>query len=54
MLKEKENISVEVEDETYHIRYYRATGDTTVYIPEHGETEISGDNMDGVIVTVKK
>lgn len=54
MLKEKENITVEVEEEQYHIRYYRATRDTTVYIPEQGQTEISGDNMDGVIVTVKK
>ncbi|WP_017690764.1 D-Ala-D-Ala carboxypeptidase VanY [Paenibacillus sp. PAMC 26794] len=54
LLKEKENITVEVEGEAYHIRYYRATQDMTVYIPEQGQTEISGDNMDGVIVTVKK
>ncbi|WP_419890995.1 M15 family metallopeptidase [Paenibacillus xylanexedens] len=54
LLKEKENITVEVEGEEYHIRYYRATEDMTVYIPEQGQTEISGDNMDGVIVTVKK
>ncbi|WP_340388905.1 M15 family metallopeptidase [Paenibacillus sp. FSL E2-0151] len=54
MLKEKENITVEVEGQEYHIRYYPATRDTTVYIPEQGQTEISGDNMGGVIVTVKK
>ncbi|WP_339312067.1 M15 family metallopeptidase [Paenibacillus sp. FSL k6-2145] len=54
MLKEKENITVEVEGKEYHIRYYRAARDTTVYIPEQGQTEISGDNKDGVIVTVKK
>ncbi|MDQ0722808.1 M15 family metallopeptidase [Paenibacillus amylolyticus] len=54
LLKDKENITVEVEGEEYHIRYYQATQDTTVYIPEHGQTEISGDNMDGIIVTVKK
>ncbi|MFS0873852.1 D-alanyl-D-alanine carboxypeptidase family protein [Paenibacillus xylanilyticus] len=54
LLKEKENITVEVEGEKYHIRYYQATRDATVYIPEHGQYEISGDNMDGVIVTVKE
>ncbi|MGF9700722.1 M15 family metallopeptidase [Paenibacillus sp. MABNR03] len=54
LLKEKENITVEVEGEKYHIRYYQVTRDTTVYIPEHGQYEISGDNMDGVIVTVKE
>ena len=54
LLKEKEDIMVEVEGEKYHIRYYLAAQDTTVYIPEQGEYEISGDNMDGVIVTVKE
>jgi D-alanyl-D-alanine carboxypeptidase len=54
LLKEKDNIMVEVEGEKYHIRYYRAAGDTTVYIPEHGQYDISGDNRDGVIVTVKE
>ncbi|MBE7683862.1 D-alanyl-D-alanine carboxypeptidase family protein [Paenibacillus sp. P13VS] len=54
LLKEKDNIMVEVEGEKYHIRYYRADGDTTVYIPEHGRYDISGDNKDGVIVTVKE
>ncbi|PQP83499.1 D-Ala-D-Ala carboxypeptidase VanY [Paenibacillus sp. PCH8] len=53
-LKEKENITAEVEDEEYHIRYYRATKDTTLYIPEQGSYEISGDNMEGVIVTAKR
>ncbi|MBB6023643.1 D-alanyl-D-alanine carboxypeptidase [Paenibacillus sp. JGP012] len=54
MLKEKKNVTVELNGETYHIHYYRVSKDAPVYLPVNEPYDISGDNMEGVIVTVKK
>ncbi|QOS76792.1 M15 family metallopeptidase [Paenibacillus sp. JNUCC31] len=54
LLQQKKSISAEVEGEHYLVRYYEASKDKTINIPEHGQYEISGDNMKGVIVTVEE
>ncbi|MBU5355932.1 M15 family metallopeptidase [Paenibacillus barcinonensis] len=54
MLKEKKNVTVDLNGETYHIHYYRVSKDNPVYLPVNEPYDISGDNMEGVIVTVKK
>lgn len=54
LLREEKRIGVELDGKRYSITYYPATSNAKVFIPEEGEYEISGDNMEGVIVTVKK
>ncbi|WP_434748124.1 M15 family metallopeptidase [Paenibacillus amylolyticus] len=54
MLKEKKDVTVDLDGETYHIHYYHVSKDTKIYLPEEDDYELSGDNMEGVIVTVKK
>ncbi|MNC64126.1 D-alanyl-D-alanine carboxypeptidase [compost metagenome] len=51
-LKEKKTVSTTVNGESYEIAYYPAGKKTTVYVPANRRYEISGNNMDGVIVTV--
>lgn len=53
LLREEKRIGVELDGKRYSITYYPATSNVKVFIPEEGEYEISGDNMEGVIVTVK-
>lgn len=53
MLKEKKDVTVDLDGETYDIHYYHVSKDTKIYLPEKGSYDISGDNMQGVIVTVK-
>ncbi|WP_442602380.1 M15 family metallopeptidase [Paenibacillus sp. KN14-4R] len=51
-LKEQKTISSTVGGKKYEIAYHRITSNTTIQVPSKGQIEISGNNMDGVIVTV--
>jgi zinc D-Ala-D-Ala carboxypeptidase len=51
-LKEQKSISTIIHGEKYEISYYPVTKDTTIHVPTNLRYEISGNNMDGVIVTV--
>ena len=51
-LKEQKSISTTIHGEKYEISYYPVTKDTTIQVPSNLHWEISGNNMDGVIVTV--
>ncbi|MCY9691567.1 M15 family metallopeptidase [Paenibacillus alginolyticus] len=51
-LKEKKTISTTVDHQTYEISYYPVSKNTTVPVPVNGRYQISGNNIDGVIVTV--
>ncbi len=53
-LKEKKKVSAKVESKKYTVSYYPFSENMTIHIPENHEYEISGDNIDGVIVTVYK
>ncbi|WP_145336158.1 D-alanyl-D-alanine carboxypeptidase family protein [Paenibacillus xylanexedens] len=54
MLREKKDVSVDLDGVTYDIHYYQVSKDTKIYLPENDAYDISGDNMQGVIVTVEK
>ncbi len=51
-LKEKKEISTNVEGKEYKVSYYKVSNNTTINVPINQHYEISGNNMDGVIVTV--
>jgi D-alanyl-D-alanine carboxypeptidase len=51
-LKEQKSITTTIHGEKYVISYYPVTIDTTIQMPSNLHWEISGNNMDGVIVTV--
>ncbi|MFD0681945.1 MULTISPECIES: M15 family metallopeptidase [unclassified Paenibacillus] len=51
-LKEKKTITTTINHKTYEITYYSVSKNTTIHMPTNGRYEISGNNMDGVIVTV--
>ncbi|WP_223592430.1 VanY-A/VanY-F/VanY-M family D-Ala-D-Ala carboxypeptidase [Neobacillus bataviensis] len=51
-LKEQKSITTTINGEKYEISYYPVTKDTTIHVPSNLHWEISGNNMDGVIVTV--
>ncbi|MGX4669389.1 VanY-A/VanY-F/VanY-M family D-Ala-D-Ala carboxypeptidase [Cerasibacillus sp. JNUCC 74] len=51
-LKEEKNISANVNGEKYKIFYHPVPKNTTIHVPTNLRYEISGNNMDGVIVTV--
>ncbi|SFJ50869.1 MULTISPECIES: VanY-A/VanY-F/VanY-M family D-Ala-D-Ala carboxypeptidase [unclassified Bacillus (in: firmicutes)] len=53
-LKEKKEISTNVGGEKYKVSYYKVSKNTTINVPVNQHYEISGNNMDGVIVTVHK
>ncbi|WP_026678939.1 D-Ala-D-Ala carboxypeptidase VanY [Fictibacillus gelatini] len=50
-LKEKRNITANVNGKKYAISYYPVSKTLTIKTPGHCHYEISGNNMDGVIVT---
>jgi len=52
-LKENKGISKVVQGEEYNVAYY-STSENILKVPENGQYEISGDNIAGIIVTVKK
>ncbi|ASS74364.1 D-Ala-D-Ala carboxypeptidase VanY [Tumebacillus algifaecis] len=51
-LKEQKTVTATVDHQTYKISYYPVSTNTTIHVPENGRYDISGNNMDGVIVTV--
>ncbi|WP_168121380.1 M15 family metallopeptidase [Paenibacillus sp. HB172176] len=51
-LKDKKSLTVEVDGRSYDIRYVPVTGSATVELPEEHDYTISGNNSDGVIVTI--
>lgn len=51
-LKEEQDISVNVNGEKYTVSYYPVSQGLTIKVPVNHHYEISGNNMDGVIVTV--
>ncbi|PGV60139.1 D-Ala-D-Ala carboxypeptidase VanY [Bacillus cereus] len=53
-LKEEKEISTEVEGKKYTVSYYKVSGNMKVNVPVNKQYEISGNNMDGVIVTVQE
>nr|WP_154985924.1 M15 family metallopeptidase [Paenibacillus xylanexedens] len=54
MLREKKDVSVDLDGVTYDIHYYQVSKGAKIYLPENDAYDISGDNMQGVIVTVEK
>ncbi|WP_259416415.1 M15 family metallopeptidase [Bacillus toyonensis] len=53
-LKEEKEISTEVEGKKYTVSYYKVSQNMNVNVPVNKQYEISGNNMDGVIVTVQE
>lgn len=53
-LKEKKEISTNVEGKKYTVSYYKVSENRKVNVPVNKQYEISGNNMDGVIVTVQE
>jgi len=54
-LKKEQTYSTTVEGQRYDIRYVPvAKGGAAIELPENSPYELSGNNMDGVIVTVKR
>lgn len=51
-LKEQKSITATIDHQVYKIFYYPISQNTTLAMPANGQYEISGNNMDGVIVTV--
>lgn len=51
-LKEQKSVTTTIQDQTYEITYYPVSRETTISIPAKGRYEISGNNADGIIVTV--
>jgi len=52
-LREQKSITATIDGQVYEIFYYAISHDTWIDIPQDVEYEISGDNMSGVIVTVR-
>ena len=50
-LKEEKKISATIGGKKYTITYYPITDSTTIPVPANGQYEISGNNMDGIILT---
>lgn len=51
-LKEEKHISSTINGQKYEVFYYPVTENTTINVPANLRYEVSGNNMDGVIVTV--
>ncbi|MGG4491231.1 VanY-A/VanY-F/VanY-M family D-Ala-D-Ala carboxypeptidase [Metabacillus idriensis] len=51
-LKEEKNISASVNEKKYTVSYYSISHSSQIKVPENLNYEISGNNMDGVIVTL--
>ncbi|TBL77311.1 M15 family metallopeptidase [Paenibacillus thalictri] len=51
-LKERKTIKKTIGKTTYEISYYPVSNNTTIQIPANRHYELSGNNMDGIIVTV--
>ncbi|MGH0426514.1 MULTISPECIES: M15 family metallopeptidase [Bacillus] len=53
-LKEKKEITTDVEGKKYTVSYHKVSGNMKVNVPANKQYEISGNNMDGVIVTFQE
>ncbi|MGX5477601.1 M15 family metallopeptidase [Bacillus thuringiensis] len=53
-LKKEKEVSTEVEGKKYTVSYYKVSENTKVNVPANKQYEISGNNMDGVIVTIQE
>jgi D-alanyl-D-alanine carboxypeptidase len=51
-LKEKKTVSTTADGKKYEISYYPVSRNTTIHVPSNSHFEMSGNNMDGVIVTI--
>ncbi|KFN02545.1 D-Ala-D-Ala carboxypeptidase VanY [Bacillus clarus] len=51
-LKEEKEVSTDVEGKKYTVSYYKVSESINVNVPVNKQYELSGDNMDGVIVTI--
>jgi len=51
-LQQERHLSVTLDDHTYAIAYYPVTALANIRVPANRRYELSGDNVDGVIVTV--
>lgn len=54
LLKRKKEITTDVEGKKYTVSYYKVSGNMKVNVPLNKQYEISGNNVDGVIVTVQE
>ncbi|WP_248924661.1 M15 family metallopeptidase [Paenibacillus hamazuiensis] len=52
-LKERKTVTKNIGRQTYTVTYYPVPPNTTVRVPANARYEISGNNMDGVIVTAE-
>lgn len=53
-VKEQKQLTAHVEGFSYEIVYYRYSKNMTVSIPDQQRYDISGNNVDGIIVTIYK
>jgi D-alanyl-D-alanine carboxypeptidase len=53
-LKERKSITAIVGKSSYVVYYFPVSSNTTLHVPTIGSYEVSGNNTDGVIVTVLK
>ncbi|NQX68549.1 VanY-A/VanY-F/VanY-M family D-Ala-D-Ala carboxypeptidase [Paenibacillus alba] len=51
-IKEQKTISTTVKVQKYEITYYPVSKSTTIHVPSNQRYEMSGNNIDGVIVTL--
>ena len=51
-LKDQKIISTTIDGEKYEVSYYPVTKDRSIQVPTNLNWEVSGNNVDGVIVTV--
>ncbi|NRF92667.1 hypothetical protein HQN89_16860 [Paenibacillus frigoriresistens] len=47
-----ESVKTIVDHQTYEISYYPVSKNTTILVPANGRYQISGNSMDGIIVTM--
>ncbi|MBY0148247.1 VanY-A/VanY-F/VanY-M family D-Ala-D-Ala carboxypeptidase [Neobacillus niacini] len=53
-LRVEKNLTAIVNEEEYTVTYYPIEANSSIQVPENSKYEISGNNIDGVIVTEKK
>jgi zinc D-Ala-D-Ala carboxypeptidase len=53
-LRVEKNLTAIVNEEEYTVTYYPIEARSSIQVPENSKYEISGNNIDGVIVTEKK
>ena len=51
-LKQQKSITTSVKGKIYEISYYSITQNSIIHVPSNRSYQLSGNNMDGVIITV--